>query len=294
MKKNVKYILCIIISIIFLTGCSANSNKPDDISKKIVAEIEFIDSKIIDMLNNLNNISFQNYRLTSKKVEVSKESENAEETGGETKNSSDNANSQSEEKTKNSPTSIETTEMIAENILTNSRDDIDWKLIKTEIELLNTSWSVTLYDIYKKNNSDNTDLLAFSDTLDKCILSIKENNKKDSIANLANLYSYMPKFIEIASDDKKVKNIKEIKSKLINSYAALENDDWTLVQDNLSLAETSFAKLFEDLEYVKQNEYKMNKSFILLKELQNSTKENDKEIFYMKYINLMESLNTLK
>lgn len=294
LKKNIECIICLIFIVIFLTGCNFNNENAEDLSKKLVAEIEYVDNRIINMLNNLNSLSFQNYRLISQKVAISKESENAEDTGGGLQNNSESKNSQSESETKQSATAIETTEMSAENVLTNNGEDLDWQFVKTEIELLNTSWSIILYDLYKKNNSDNTDILAFSDALDKCIVSIRDENKEEAITNLANLYTYVPKFIGIATDDKQMKYTKETKSNVVNAYSSLEQADWNSVQDSLNLAEESFKKLFEDLEYVEKNEYKINKSFILLKELQNSIKTQEKEVFYLKYINLMEDLNTLK
>ncbi len=201
--------------------------------------------------------------------------------------------SQSESKTETSDTSIETTEMIAGNILTNNQEDINWDLVKTEIELINTSWSVILYDLYQMNNSDNTQLLLFSDTLDKCIISIKDENKAESLNNLAELYSYIPAFTDITSEDNNIKSVKDAKSNIIKAYVSASNDDWTAVSDNLATAEQSFNNVFRDVEFVKNNEYKINKTYILLKELQNSLAEQDKSIFYMKYINLMESINML-
>ena len=201
--------------------------------------------------------------------------------------------SQSESQTETADTSIETTEMIAGNVLTNNQDDINWNLIKTEIEVMNTSWSVIMYDLYEKNNSDNTQLLAFSDTLDKCIISIKDENKAESLINLGELYAYIPTFTEMTSEDDNIKNVKETKSNIIRAYVAASNDDWVVANDSLTNAEQSFNNIFKDLEFVKNNEYKINKTYILLKELQNSLNEQDKSIFYMKYINLMESINML-
>lgn len=291
------------MTLFIMCGCNEN-NSDDKLNTKVASEIEFFDSKIVDMLNNLNNISFQNYRLTTKKVQLTEQSENTEASGGQTAGSGqqnsgtqsqDNGqqSSQSESKTETSDTSIETTEMIAGNILTNNQEDINWNLVKTEIELINTSWSVILYDLYKINNSNNTDFLAFSDTLDKCILSIKDENKGDSLKKLAELYSYIPKFTEITSEDKNIKNIKDTKSSIIKAYVSASNDEWTAVRDNLLTAEESLNNIFKDIEFVKNNEYKINKTYILLKELQNSLVEQDKSIFYMKYINLMESINML-
>ena len=67
-----------------MTGCSSNNSSKDKLNPKVASEIEFFDSKILDMLNNLNNISFQNYRLTTKKVQLTEQSENTEASGGQT------------------------------------------------------------------------------------------------------------------------------------------------------------------------------------------------------------------
>jgi len=201
--------------------------------------------------------------------------------------------SQSESQTETSDTSIETTEMIAGNVLTNSQDDINWDLVKTEIELINTSWSVIMYDLYKINNSDNTKLLEFSDILDKCIISIKDENKAESLANLGELYAYIPLFTDMTSEYDTITIVKETKINIIKAYVAAGNDDLSTVSSILTNAEESFNTLFKDLEFAKNNEYKINKTYILLKELQNSLNEQDKSIFYMKYINLIESINTL-
>jgi len=68
----------------FTCGCSDDNSNEDKLNTKVASEIEFFDSKIVDMLNNLNNISFQNYRLTTKKVQLTEQSENTEALGGQT------------------------------------------------------------------------------------------------------------------------------------------------------------------------------------------------------------------
>ena len=55
----------------------------------------------------------------------------------------------------------------------------------------------------------------------------------------------------------------------------------------------SILKQILDLKNNKFNEYKVNKTYILVKELQNSLDLQDKEVFYIKYKNLLESINTL-
>ena len=52
-----------------LVGCN-NKDEYIELKEKTDASIEFLDSTLITLLNKLNNISFENYYVTTKKVEL--------------------------------------------------------------------------------------------------------------------------------------------------------------------------------------------------------------------------------
>lgn len=87
MVKNKKIIsMFILIFILFvMTGCSKNNK--EDLQNKASTEIGYLNTKMIDMLNSLNNITFENYTVISKKVKLSEESQTAQ--SKETGNASD-------------------------------------------------------------------------------------------------------------------------------------------------------------------------------------------------------------
>ena len=58
-------------------------------------------------------------------------------------------------------------------------------------------------------------------------------------------------------------------------------------------AEKTFRNITNDMEYIKGKEYKVNRCYVLIKELQNSLSYKDKKLFLIKYKNLMESINVL-
>ena len=69
--RKLSIIFLIIITLFSLTGC--NKNKDDSIKKeKVNQEMSYLDSKIIAMLNRLNNISFSNYKVVSEDVKEEK------------------------------------------------------------------------------------------------------------------------------------------------------------------------------------------------------------------------------
>lgn len=183
-------------------------------------------------------------------------------------------------------------QMEAKTILNSDESDIDWNTIKTEVEILDEAWGVILLDLASLN-VNNDDVLNFSATLNDCILSIKDEDKEKSLSNLAKLYSFVPKYETSisAANDKQI--IKQTKSHIVNAYSVIEKDDWNGAKNSLSQAEETFKSITNDIDYIKNNEFKVNKTYVLLKELQNSLSREDKKLFYIKYRNLIESVNML-
>ena len=54
-----------------------------------------------------------------------------------------------------------------------------------------------------------------------------------------------------------------------------------------------FNKVMNDMSFQEEKQYTVNKSYILLKELQSSVELQEKEIYYIKYKNLISEINLL-
>lgn len=308
-KRKILLFLCLsIIAIISLTGCSGDADG-EDVKSKVSEELDYLDTKIAGMLNKLNNISLQNYTITSEEVsltesESSGSSSGNEQSGGGSSQGNEQMGSQSsgqgqsgsqggsEGQSSSKGNNITAMQMEAKTILNSDESDIDWNTIKTEVEILDEAWGVILLDLASLN-VNNDDVLNFSATLNDCILSIKDEDKEKSLSNLAKLYSFIPKYESAisASNDKRI--IKQTKSHIVNAYSVVEKDDWNGAKNSLSQAEETFKSITNDIDYIKNNEFKVNKTYILLKELQNSLSYEDKKLFYIKYKNLIESVNIL-
>ncbi len=295
MKRNrIMYptLLLSIVAIMFLTGCSDNRNNSNqDNKEKVIQELDYLDTEIVGILNKLNNISFQNYSLTLKEESTEKSSDSEQSKTSEEESKESNSQTQTGSSDESS-SKITTTQMEAKSTLEEEESDIDWKTIKSEIEIINDAWGVILIDLTNLN-IDNGDILGFSSALNDSILSIKNENKIDSLINVSKLYSYIPKYESALAVSNSIQNIKQVKTYLINAYSLVEQDRWDDIQTNISEAENTFKNVVNDVEYIRDKEYKVNKTYVLIKELQNSLQYKDKKLFYVKYKNLMESINTL-
>ena len=67
MKKNLKSFFIIMISLLILSGCSMNKNNITS-NEKVKEELLYLDTEIISLINSLNNITIENYKIDTKEI----------------------------------------------------------------------------------------------------------------------------------------------------------------------------------------------------------------------------------
>lgn len=294
---QISILLLLLTTLVFaLTGCSDDS---EDLNGKAYSEIEYLGTKFINILNRLNNITFENYQITTEEITLSKES--AKQSKASSSSSSQSSGGGSNELGKSgegssggdtNTNSIIASQMSPNTILNPTTDTIDWAGLKNEMENMYEAWDTILLDLYQLNiNSD--EILGFSATLDKATTYIKNEDKANSLLAVADLYSYLPKYLETISQETAKKNISKTKSFIINAYSLVEIGDWNEIRGEVAKADEAFRLVTTDANFVSSHSYQVNKSYVLLNELKNSLALEDKEIFYIKYRNLLEEINTL-
>ena len=301
-KKNFLIILVAIVVVVFigyiffsLNSYSKTGNK--DLAEKTQDEIRELENKIISMMNSLNNISFTNAVL-KQSIEEDKKNNDEDKNNETSENTSGGSSSNESEKTSNDSSSsnskTSTQEQIKyeiekSNILLTDFSNVDWKYIKGEVESIYVLWSTLIIDLHELN-VNNDDILNFSNSLDQVTISIKQENKLSSTNNLANLYSYIPAYVEQISKDENEKNIYYTKNCIINTYALIEQDNWTEMKNQTATAIEFFSKIMNDIGNGEKQNSKMMKIYVLLNELYSSMDLKDKELYYIKYRNTMEEL----
>ena len=301
-KKNFLIVLVAIVVMVFigyiffsLNSYSKTGNK--DLAEKTQDEIRELENKIISMMNSLNNISFTNAVL-KQSIEEDKKNNDEDKNNETSENTSGGSSSNESEKTSNDSSSsnskTSTQEQIKyeiekSNILLTDFSNVDWKYIKGEVESIYVLWSTLIIDLHELN-VNNDDILNFSNSLDQVTISIKQENKLSSTNNLANLYSYIPAYVEQISKDENEKNIYCTKNCIINTYALIEQDNWTEMKNQTATAIEFFSKIMNDIGNGEKQNSKMMKIYVLLNELYSSMDLKDKELYYIKYRNTMEEL----
>lgn len=272
--------ICLISIILTLSGCSGKT-EDEKLKSKAHEEIYYAESKVMQMLNQLNNISLSDYKISAQSIEGgSKDETKQSQSKGSDTSSKDDAKSEN----------IIRYKAVPNNILDGDRNP-KWGNLKKEIEILEQSWSSMVLDL-NRIGIPNDEIVGFSNDLNVVITNIKAENKVDSLNNLAKLYSYFPKYLDHFSQNEKEREIMKTKSHIMNAYSYIEQDNWAVINENMKKAEESYIKALNKESSTKNN-YNNNKAYILLKELQNAVGMKNKDVIYIKYKNLIEELNLM-
>lgn len=302
--KKIAYFILIVIILILSSIIYSNANKDDETDQKTktLTEIKFIESKLVNLFNTMNNIVYENY-----KVEVSKEMKSkSEQTSGEGQQSSSGSQGgssgegessigESSSGGSNSNTSneqeVKKFELKEQNILT-SDDEINWDSVKSEVEILYTSIPGITLDLYQVNLNQE-DILGFNREYDNLTKVVKDENKKETLAQLTVLYDYIPKFIKNVNDEELFRVVLETKAPIFKAYAKLEDKDWDGISNDVKNAIDTFGQLLTSTKTEAYKQYTVNKIYIMLNELQNAVNIQDESVFLIKYKNLLEELNNM-
>ena len=311
--KYIAYIILIaIIIVLSLTiYTSATKDNESDKKEKTLSEINFLESKIVNLLNSMNNIEFQNYNVSISEMSKASEEQTSGGSSGETGNSnnsqgsgSSNSSSGSNESDSsggNSQQSNKTSqeenqdnkkfELKSSGILLND-NKINWDNVKNEVEILYTSLPTITLDLYNIDlNQD--DILNFNKDFDNLTLQVKNENKEETLKGLAKIYDYIAKFAKNATDDDLHKNMLEIKKEIFKSYSILDSEDWNVISENVTNAIGIYSKILSDKNIDENKQYSINKGYIMINELKNSIELKDKAVFLIKYKNLLEEINNI-
>ena len=311
MKKNKKivYIIPVILVVAVAIGFliykvqGKNNSSSADIKDKTLSEVKNLEENFVNIFNELNNVKFEEYTIyTSKEKQQEANSEvgnNASDSSS-SKDSSDNdgageettgGGSKGEEKNGNSSNSKENKKYnLEENGVLTQNQDVDWNNIKKEVENIYFRLSTITLDLYQVN-IDQQDIVNFNSEYDKLTKAVKEENKEETLKELSILYDYFPKFVENCAEDDKEKILIKTKDSIFKAYSLLDNGEWETIMENVNVASQEYTKLITNKN--NKNQYNVNKAYIMVNELQNAVNLKDKEIFLIKYKNLLEELKKI-
>jgi len=318
--SKIAYIALILIVLVSGFGIYKMINKErpqQDQKAKVLSEVKHLENKFADLFNQMNNISFENYKISSTDIKGKKSEEEtqssgqsggqsggsgssggnqgSEQGGGQSGGSGGSGSSSSQSSGQESSADTEQNkeyELESTGILTGDTQP-NWEEIKNDVERIYTSLYPTTVDLYQIDvNQD--DIVNFNKEYDNLTQAVKNESKEDALEELTLLYDYLPRFVEKCTDEEKEKIIVNTKNYVFKAYSILDQEEWATISENINNAVQEFTKLVTDINNKENgNQYNINKTYIIINELQNAVQLRDKEVFLIKYKNLLEEIENV-
>ena len=306
MKKYKKIVYLFLVFVIFAlvvilySNINSNANKKT-VKEKGLAEVKYLENKIVTLFNEMNNIDTRNYTISvneiseqSKNQKNQSSSESESDSGSGNSDSGSGTDSSSKEGAPSNTSTEETSKkytLESTSLLTNTKD-INWNYVKNEVEMLYSSIPTITLDLYQLNLSQE-EILGFNKEFDNLSIAVKEENKENTLNELSKIYNYIPKFILKATDEELEKTIVETKANLFKAYSKLDSKNWTEIEKDVAKTIDTYQKLLTDTNIQTNKQYAISKVYVMLNELQNAVKMQDQTLFLIKYKNILEEINNI-
>lgn len=295
--------LIIVIVVLSFTVYAIVNKDTDKIEKeKIISEFKYLESELLDIFNELNNIQMSNYNVSVNNItSQTKKEEDGKSDGGQNQqdgqqSGTGSSNFQNDNSSINNSDNSEKKQQkeynLKRNAILTNNEEINWNDIKNKIEIVYSSIPIITLDLYKYNINQE-DILKFNKEFDNLTVTLKQNNKQDSLILLSKLYDYMSKFSQSIYDDDLRKILIETKSNILKAYSKLDTDNWKDISNDIKQASNSYSKLLTNPNIDQSKQYDISKIYVMINELQNAVQVKDKQIFLIKYKNIIEEMNIL-
>ncbi len=300
--KRIAYIILILIVLVLGFVIYSNASKDDgnNQNQKAFSEIKYIESKLVELFNEMNKIESRNYNISigeiSKETTQSSSGESSSSSGsgggkGGTSSGETSSNSGDSGSSSNSEQDNKKFELEISGVLTN-KEDINWDYIKGEIENLYSSVSTITLDLLQINITQE-EILAFNNQLDNLAIAIKDENKENTLSQMSTLYDTLTTITQKIQGEETYQILVEVKQNIFKAYSKLDTGNWDEIANDTKNAINSYSKLLTDTNINAQNQYIINKGYVLINELQNAVNLQDVSVFLIKYKYLLEELNSL-
>jgi len=166
---------------------------------------------------------------------------------------------------------------------------VEWVNIQNDVKKIDGAIGTILLDLSELNISDE-DILMFTRELSNLIIITSNQNERMMVDKLNYLYSLVPKYMASYEDNKNKVSKKELKSIILSSYNLSNVGNWEEAKTIIQYAEDKYKIMMNDIEYMKENSYNLNKIYILIEELKNAINTENINLVKLKYIKLIEEL----
>ncbi len=168
-------------------------------------------------------------------------------------------------------------------------DVINWKNVNKDAQKIGKVLDTLMLDFGEAKIS-NEDLNKFRTEINNLLIASGGEDEQALLISASNLYSLLPDYYGKFSNDNNKKDIMSLKSLILSSYINSYFLNWQEAKTKASSAETKYKEMSDNLEYMKEYSYSLNKIYILVEEFKNAIDLEEADLAKIKYINFIEKI----
>lgn len=165
----------------------------------------------------------------------------------------------------------------------------NWENLLADTRKIEDVLAVTLVDLASLNIQAD-EISKLSNGIDNMIISADKRDERAYIIELNNVYALIPTYMERYTNKNAVAFKKRLKYYTISSYIAYADNNLEMSKTQVSELDRVYNEKMQQVEYVQENEYNMNKIYVLIQELKKAIESDSSELVKSKYLLLIDEI----
>ena len=128
--------------------------------------------------------------------------------------------------------------------------------------------------------------------MDNFAIAVKQEEKEATIDSAIQMYKLFVEFAKDYGSDKE-RNVLQTKCNLLICYNHADQEQWEQFQEAFTNLKMSYSNLMNKISEYNGKEVNIKNASVIISEIGNSINMKDKDIFFVKYRNLMKELNII-
>lgn len=241
----------LILSLILISLTGCSKKESSSLQDKNISELEYIEGKLVKILNEMARDEYL--------VEV---------------NIADNLDENN--------TNLATND----SIITKK---IDWEKLLKDTKKIESSIATTITDLTALN-IEASEIEKLSTGVNNMIIAIEKEDINSYLISLNNVYALIPSYMEKYAGNNEKTFKKKLKYYTISAYIAYNDGNLDIAKTQASELERIYSEKMKEVGYLQNNEYNLNKLYILIQELKRAIDSDSKELVKSKYLLTIEEI----
>lgn len=168
-------------------------------------------------------------------------------------------------------------------------EDLNWDLIEENAIDLNGILDTIILDMTEVEISNET-IIEFKNRVNNLSIAISNKDIDATLEEYRLLYLLLPIYAEKIYSNKNELEILRLKSLAVSSYVLANRSEWDEAKKTILETENKYKTMMDNVDYIKEYSYNLNKVFVLIGELRNAIELEELELTNIKYVNFIEKI----